>query len=130
MFKDRDSGKFNLPAEETKRRRSIMWEVYTQDMWQVNNYSDLPHGRLSLYYQSFLYGRPPAFSLPYIDTQMPHETTLGPGGELEMNCKSKETENVNLTANTLRSPRMETSLLRTSSLGDTATISQFAAAKL
>lgn len=32
---DRDSGKWNLGLEETYRRRSLFWEIYTYDSWQV-----------------------------------------------------------------------------------------------
>jgi hypothetical protein len=32
---DRDSGQFKLSPEETTKRRMIMWEVYSVDLWQV-----------------------------------------------------------------------------------------------
>ena len=32
---DRDSGNWNLSKEETFKRRSLLWEVYTYDSWQV-----------------------------------------------------------------------------------------------
>ncbi|KAH9989851.1 fungal-specific transcription factor domain-containing protein [Russula vinacea] len=41
----RDSGRWGLDPEETSRRRSLFWEIYTYDSWQ-----------------SLTYGRPPSFS--------------------------------------------------------------------
>lgn len=32
---DRDSGNWNLSAEETFKRRSLLWEIYVYDSWQV-----------------------------------------------------------------------------------------------
>ncbi|KAA1468740.1 hypothetical protein DENSPDRAFT_834151 [Dentipellis sp. KUC8613] len=63
----RDSGKWNLSNEETHRRRSLMWEIYTYDSWQ-----------------SLTYGRPPSFSLLHMDCQMAHEPYKNEQGEEEM----------------------------------------------
>ncbi|KAG7093834.1 hypothetical protein E1B28_007473 [Marasmius oreades] len=63
----RDSGKWKLKAEETFRRRCLLWEIYTYDSWQ-----------------SLTYGRPPSFSLAHIDTKRPHETTKNAHSEIEM----------------------------------------------
>lgn len=37
-FADRDSGKWNLDPRETFRRRSLFYELYTYDSWQVCDY--------------------------------------------------------------------------------------------
>lgn len=63
----RDSGRWNLGPEETYRRRSLFWEIYTYDSWQ-----------------SLTYGRPPSFSVLHIDTQMPQESTRDESGEEDM----------------------------------------------
>ncbi|KAF8271618.1 fungal-specific transcription factor domain-containing protein [Lactarius quietus] len=63
----RDSGRWNLSLEETYRRRSLFWEIYTYDSWQ-----------------SLTYGRPPSFSVLHIDTQMPQDSTRDESGEEEM----------------------------------------------
>lgn len=34
-FIDRDSGRWNLDADETHRRRCLLYEIYTYDSWQV-----------------------------------------------------------------------------------------------
>jgi hypothetical protein len=67
----RDSGKWNLGLEETYRRRSLFWEIYTYDSWQ-----------------SLTYGRPPSFSVLHIDTQMPQESARDGSGEEEMSCET------------------------------------------
>ncbi|KAI0788807.1 fungal-specific transcription factor domain-containing protein [Abortiporus biennis] len=64
----RDSEKWNLAAEETYRRRSLLWELYTYDAWQ-----------------SLTFGRPPSFSTAFIDCQMSENTTRTEQGEVEMN---------------------------------------------
>ncbi|KAK7679489.1 hypothetical protein QCA50_017543 [Cerrena zonata] len=63
----RDSEKWKLDPEEAYRRRSLMWELYTYDSWQ-----------------SLTFGRPPSFSMAFIDSQMAEETTKNPAGEIEM----------------------------------------------
>ncbi|EMD39039.1 hypothetical protein CERSUDRAFT_133798 [Gelatoporia subvermispora B] len=63
----RDSGKWNLKSEETFRRRSLFYELYTYDSWQ-----------------SLTFGRPPSFSSAFIDTQMASEPTKTDTGEIEM----------------------------------------------
>ncbi|KAJ7594322.1 fungal-specific transcription factor domain-containing protein [Mycena floridula] len=63
----RDSGKWNLSEAESYQRRCLMWEIYTYDSWQ-----------------SLTFGRPPSFSLLHIDSQMPHPSSKGPRGEVEM----------------------------------------------
>lgn len=63
----RDSGRWNLGLEETYRRRSLFWEIYTYDSWQ-----------------SLTYGRPPSFSVLHIDTQMPQESTRDESGGEDM----------------------------------------------
>ncbi|KAF7356822.1 putative transcriptional regulatory protein C1F7.11c [Mycena venus] len=63
----RDSGRWNLDAEETHRRRCLLYEIYTYDS-----------------FQSLTFGRPPSFSLHHIDAKLPHETTTGASGEVEM----------------------------------------------
>ncbi|KAI0047246.1 hypothetical protein FA95DRAFT_1559311 [Auriscalpium vulgare] len=62
----RDSGKFGLSPEETHRRRSLMWEIYTYDSWQ-----------------SLTYGRPPSFSLFHMDCQLPTEAYKDENGDEE-----------------------------------------------
>ncbi|KAI0305961.1 hypothetical protein B0F90DRAFT_1808515 [Multifurca ochricompacta] len=64
---DRDSGRWGLGQEETYRRRSLFWEIYTYDSWQ-----------------SLTYGRPPSFSVLHIDTQLPQESVRDENGEEEM----------------------------------------------
>ncbi|EGO23157.1 hypothetical protein SERLADRAFT_471933 [Serpula lacrymans var. lacrymans S7.9] len=63
----RDSGKWNLESEETQKRRTLMWEIYTYDSWQ-----------------SLTFGRPPSFALAHIDCQMAYDTTRNEAGEVEM----------------------------------------------
>ncbi|KAI0763750.1 hypothetical protein BD413DRAFT_483629 [Trametes elegans] len=63
----RDSGRWNLDAKETFRRRSLFYELYTYDSWQ-----------------SLTYGRPPSFAPAFIDCKMPEEPTKNGHGELEM----------------------------------------------
>jgi len=63
----RDSGRWNLASEETFKRRSLLWELFTYDSWQC-----------------LTFGRPPSFFMPYIDCQMAHETTKTEQGETEM----------------------------------------------
>ncbi|KAH9946504.1 hypothetical protein B0H21DRAFT_743137 [Amylocystis lapponica] len=62
----RDSGKWNLGPEETFRRRSLFYELFTYDSWQ-----------------SLTFGRPPSFATPFIDCQMAYETRIEQG-ETEM----------------------------------------------
>ncbi|KAI0331503.1 hypothetical protein GY45DRAFT_1345320 [Cubamyces sp. BRFM 1775] len=64
---NRDSGRWNLDAKETFRRRSLFYELYTYDSWQ-----------------SLTYGRPPSFAPAFIDCKMPEEPTKNDHGELEM----------------------------------------------
>ncbi|KAF9059484.1 hypothetical protein BDP27DRAFT_1238729 [Rhodocollybia butyracea] len=68
---DRDRGKWNLSPDETLRRRCLLWEIFTYDIWQ-----------------SLTYGRPPSFSLAHIDTQKPFSTAKNAHGELEMSFAS------------------------------------------
>ncbi|KAI0080188.1 hypothetical protein K474DRAFT_1590474 [Panus rudis PR-1116 ss-1] len=63
----RDSGKWHLQPKEAHRRRSLMWELFTYDAWQ-----------------SLTFGRPPSFSMAYIDCQMSEDTTKNENGEVEM----------------------------------------------
>ncbi|KAH8093725.1 fungal-specific transcription factor domain-containing protein [Cristinia sonorae] len=63
----RDSGRWNLSTEETFKRRSLMWELFTYDSWQ-----------------SLTFGRPPSFAMAYIDCQMAHDTTETEQGDVEM----------------------------------------------
>ncbi|KAH9479634.1 putative transcriptional regulatory protein C1F7.11c [Psilocybe cubensis] len=64
---NRDSGKWNLDPEQTRKRRELFYELLTYDSWQ-----------------SFTFGRPPSLSSAHIDNQMPHETTKNSAGEIEM----------------------------------------------
>ncbi|KAI5122510.1 hypothetical protein M0805_001418 [Coniferiporia weirii] len=63
----RDSTRWNLSPEETKRRRELFWEVYVYDSWQ-----------------SLTYGRPPSLAMAHIDCKMAHETTTNAAGQVEM----------------------------------------------
>ncbi|KAJ7636037.1 fungal-specific transcription factor domain-containing protein [Mycena polygramma] len=63
----RDSGRWKLDAEETHRRRCLLYEIYTYDSWQ-----------------SLTFGRPPSFSKAHIDAKLPHESTTNMAGEVEM----------------------------------------------
>ncbi|KAF9443665.1 hypothetical protein P691DRAFT_737567 [Macrolepiota fuliginosa MF-IS2] len=63
----RDSGKWNVNAEETHKRRELFYELLTYDSWQ-----------------SLTYGRPPSLSSAHIDTRFPHGTTTNAQGEVEM----------------------------------------------
>ncbi|KAK7056210.1 hypothetical protein VNI00_002762 [Paramarasmius palmivorus] len=63
----RDSGKWKLSADETFRRRCLLWEIFTYDSWQ-----------------SLTYGRPPSFSIAHVDTRRPHESYRNGQGEQEM----------------------------------------------
>ncbi|KAJ3711145.1 fungal-specific transcription factor domain-containing protein [Lentinula raphanica] len=62
-----DGTHWNLPPEETYRRRCLFWEVYSYDILQ-----------------SLTYGRPPHMALSHIDTKKPFETTRLVDGEVEM----------------------------------------------
>ncbi|KAF9478291.1 hypothetical protein BDN70DRAFT_880170 [Pholiota conissans] len=64
----RDSGKWNLDPEQTRKRRELFYELLTYDSWQ-----------------SLTFGRPPSLSSVHIDNQLPHEPTKSENGELEMN---------------------------------------------
>ncbi|KAF8159767.1 fungal-specific transcription factor domain-containing protein [Crassisporium funariophilum] len=61
----RDSGKWNLDAEQTQKRRELFYELLTYDSWQ-----------------SLTFGRPPSLSSAHIDNQLPHELKNGPEGEM------------------------------------------------
>ncbi|KAJ3827826.1 fungal-specific transcription factor domain-containing protein [Lentinula raphanica] len=67
----RDSGKWNLDSDETLRRRSLLWEIFTYDSWQ-----------------SLTYGRPPSFDLAHINTEKPFPKTKNVHGEVEMSFAS------------------------------------------
>ncbi|KAF9078142.1 hypothetical protein BDP27DRAFT_1310847 [Rhodocollybia butyracea] len=71
LVQNRDCGKWNLSPDETLRRRCLLWEIFTYDIWQ-----------------SLTYGRPPSFSLAHIDTQKPFSTAKNAHGELEMSFAS------------------------------------------
>ncbi|KAF8972630.1 hypothetical protein BDZ97DRAFT_1781980 [Flammula alnicola] len=64
---NRDSGKWNLDPEQTRKRRELFYELLTYDSWQ-----------------SLTFGRPPSLSPAHIDNQLPHETTKNEAGEVEM----------------------------------------------
>ncbi|KAF8196689.1 fungal-specific transcription factor domain-containing protein [Mycena galopus ATCC 62051] len=63
----RDSGRWNLDADETYRRRCLLYEIFTYDSLQ-----------------SLTFGRPPSFSLLHVDAKRPHESTTTPSGDVEM----------------------------------------------
>ncbi|TCD68404.1 hypothetical protein EIP91_010805 [Steccherinum ochraceum] len=63
----RDSTKWNLAPDEAFKRRSLMWELFTYDCWQC-----------------LTFGRPPSFSMSYIDCQMAYDTSKNEQGEIEM----------------------------------------------
>ncbi|KAJ3986395.1 hypothetical protein F5890DRAFT_1504313 [Lentinula detonsa] len=64
-----DGTHWNLPPEETFRRRCLFWEVYSYDILQ-----------------GLTYGRPPHMSLSFVDTKKPFETTRDANGDVEMTC--------------------------------------------
>ncbi|KAK0205099.1 fungal-specific transcription factor domain-containing protein, partial [Desarmillaria ectypa] len=51
---DRDSERWGLPAKMVQRRRILFWDLFVADVWQSLNT-----------------GRPPSFSLAYIDCSFP-----------------------------------------------------------
>ncbi|KJA18056.1 hypothetical protein HYPSUDRAFT_45638 [Hypholoma sublateritium FD-334 SS-4] len=63
----RDSGKWKLDSEQTRKRRALFYELLTYDSWQ-----------------SLTFGRPPSLSSVHIDNQLPHEATKNENGEMEM----------------------------------------------
>ncbi|KAH8116339.1 hypothetical protein DFH11DRAFT_1506188 [Phellopilus nigrolimitatus] len=63
----RDSTRWHLSPEETKRRRELFWEIYVYDSWQ-----------------SLTYGRPPSLAMAHIDCKMAHDTTKNAAGQVEM----------------------------------------------
>ncbi|KZT70724.1 hypothetical protein DAEQUDRAFT_724848 [Daedalea quercina L-15889] len=64
----RDGNKWNLDPDEAFRRRSLFYELFTYDSWQ-----------------SITFGRPPSFSMAYIDCQLPQGPVIKTdGGEPEM----------------------------------------------
>ncbi|KAH7101016.1 fungal-specific transcription factor domain-containing protein [Auriculariales sp. MPI-PUGE-AT-0066] len=65
---NRDSGKWNLQAAETQKRRNLFWELFTMDQLQ-----------------SLGFGRPPSYILSHIDCELPSDNhaTIGHSGETE-----------------------------------------------
>ncbi|KDQ62020.1 hypothetical protein JAAARDRAFT_123795 [Jaapia argillacea MUCL 33604] len=59
---NRDSARWGLSPAMTERRRVIFWDLFVADVWQ-----------------SLSTGRPPAFSLPYVDCKFPE----GGGDDIE-----------------------------------------------
>ncbi|THH09731.1 hypothetical protein EW145_g1797 [Phellinidium pouzarii] len=85
----RDSTRWNLSPEETKKRRELFWEIYVYDSWQVHTVlCRLPfiafNADISPNYQSLTYGRPPSLAMAHIDCKMAHETTKSDNGKVEM----------------------------------------------
>ncbi|EJD41354.1 hypothetical protein AURDEDRAFT_138647 [Auricularia subglabra TFB-10046 SS5] len=56
----RDSGKWNLDATETQKRRTVFWELFTLDQLQ-----------------SLGFGRPPSFALSHVDSELPADVQPG-----------------------------------------------------
>ncbi|KAG5645716.1 hypothetical protein DXG03_005411 [Asterophora parasitica] len=63
----RDGNGWNLPPEETKKRRELFYELLTYDSWQ-----------------SLTFGRPPSLSMLHVDCKQPHDTVTNAAGEVEM----------------------------------------------
>ncbi|KAK0446109.1 fungal-specific transcription factor domain-containing protein [Armillaria borealis] len=60
---DRDSERWGLPAKMVQRRRILFWDLFVADVWQSLNT-----------------GRPPSFSLAYIDCSFPQYDDQKDGG--------------------------------------------------
>lgn len=57
-----------------ERRRILFWDLFVADAWQVRTLRRLPPQCSSpLRPQSLNTGRPPSFSLAYIDCRMPED---------------------------------------------------------
>ncbi|KZV60708.1 hypothetical protein PENSPDRAFT_659412 [Peniophora sp. CONT] len=63
----RDSLRWKLEEDETKKRRALLWEVVTYDSWQ-----------------SLTYGRPPSISMVHIDCQFPGTSFKNERGQTDM----------------------------------------------
>ncbi|OAX35675.1 hypothetical protein K503DRAFT_773227 [Rhizopogon vinicolor AM-OR11-026] len=63
----RDSAKWGLPAKVVQRRRILFWDLFVADAWNSLNT-----------------GRPPSFSLAYVDCRFPeHPSSTGNEGEFD-----------------------------------------------
>ncbi|KAG1738523.1 fungal-specific transcription factor domain-containing protein [Suillus lakei] len=63
----RDSAKWGLPAKVVQRRRILFWDLFVADAWNSLNT-----------------GRPPSFSLAYVDCRFPeHAASTGNDGEFD-----------------------------------------------
>ncbi|THH10738.1 hypothetical protein EW145_g1121 [Phellinidium pouzarii] len=69
----RDPSLWHLSPEETQRRRTLYWEVYTWDAWN-----------------SILHGRPPSLNINYTDCRFPEDksSVCNDKGESEMGFES------------------------------------------
>lgn len=72
-----------------QRRRILFWDLFVADVWQVTTHS--PHLvllGLNLVSQSLNTGRPPSFSLPYVDCAFPLQ--YNESDESEAGCMSSK----------------------------------------
>jgi hypothetical protein len=67
---DRDSARWGLSPKMIQRRRTIFWDLFVADAYQVG-FMRVYYPHLFLFLQSLNTGRPPSSSLAYIDCGFP-----------------------------------------------------------
>ncbi|KZT25300.1 hypothetical protein NEOLEDRAFT_1114509 [Neolentinus lepideus HHB14362 ss-1] len=73
---NKDSARWGLPYRLVQRRRFIFWDLFLADGWQasllapLSTHTPLTGAHVS---KSLASGRPPVFSLPYVDCKFPDE---------------------------------------------------------
>ena len=89
-MKDRDSARWGLTPKMVQRRRILFWDLFVSDVWQARIdpllvYRYLLHDP----FQSLNTGRPPTFSLAYVDCGFPQydASSNGKGGSFGSSCE-------------------------------------------
>jgi len=68
---DRDSARWGLSHDVVQRRRILFWDLFVADVWQVRSPLAIIITTKTFFTQSLNTGRPPSFSLAYIDCRFP-----------------------------------------------------------
>lgn len=69
---DRDSERWGLSPKMVQRRRILFWDLFVADVWQVSEKGASSAMNLAHFSrQSLNTGRPPSFSLAYVDCSFP-----------------------------------------------------------
>ena len=91
FFKDRDSARWGLTPKMVQRRRILFWDLFVSDVWQASIDSLLFYRYLlyDFFFQSLNTGRPPSFSLAYVDCGFPQydASSNGKGGNFGSSCE-------------------------------------------